>query len=500
MADTVVPAPGGSRRLFNPPPGWEVPDGWEPPPGWQPDSSWPPAPPGWEFWSPTDGRQDNANDLSVTFDSNRQVFGPEHVVRVGRAPDNDIVVGYSSVSRRHAQVSRDESGAWVFENVGQAPTFEAGQTVARISLTRPVELTLGSPYGPVLRLEPGSVPPPAPRASQDPQTMQLSAAAAGPGFGPLAASGDELMSALRILIPIRSWLHNPDWRQGLRLLVITYALLPLLFIALFATSGNLTTPGWAYSLYIAPLWAIGFWWLIRPGPVRKLEVWAGVGIIVWTLLWINLVTININDRLAKAGHSLSFPVAIAVAFNEEITKALPVFLAGIILLKLRSTKLDTRMWMFLGTIAGLTFGVSESAIYTSQAITTISGAQVASQAVSAVLAFAERVFVDGFQHAVWAGISCFFIGMGLNYRRRRVQLVVLGVSMAALLHALNDWSLGFFNSYWPWILIQAFSLFLFLGYTISAAAIEQKVRQTPLFRGESIIMESFWNSDQDGKP
>jgi hypothetical protein len=82
-----------------------------------------------------------------------------------------------------------------------------------------------------------------------------------------------------------------------------------------------------------------------------------------------------------------------------------------------------------------------------------------------------------------------------------VQLVVLGVTMAALLHALNDWSLGFFNSYWPWILIQAFSLFLFLGYTISAAAIEQKVRQTPLFRGESIIMEAFWNSDQaGGKP
>jgi len=440
------------------------------------------------------GRQGSTDDLSVTFDSTRHVFVPGQVVRIGRSPDNDIVVGYPAVSRRHAQLSTGEDGSWVFENVGGAPTFDGDQPVTRVYLTQPVNLRLGSPRGPVLRLEPAGTPEAAP------STMRLPGASASPGPGPSPASGDELVAALRILIPVRSWMHNPGWRQGLRLGVITYALLPLLFIALFASSGNLTTPGWAYSLYIAPLWAIGFWWLIRPGPVRKLEMWIGAGIIVWTLLWINLVTVNINDHLTKSGHSLSILAALGVGLNEEVTKALPVFLAGIILLKFRSTKLDARMWMFLGTIAGLVFGVSESALYTSEAITTISGSQVASQQVSAVLAFAERVFVDGFQHAVWAGISCFFIGMGLNYRRRRVQLVALGILMAALLHGLNDWSLGFFNSYWPWILIQAFSLFLFLGYTISAAAIEQKVRETPLFRGESIVMEAFWQSEQEGNP
>lgn len=443
----------------------------------------------------TSAKAEKAGELRVALDSRRYAFGPGQVVRIGRAPDNDVVVGYSAVSRRHAQVSKKDDGSWVFENVGQAPTFDAGQQVTKVSLTGPRELTLGSPNGPVLRLE----PPAAPQTLSS-GTMPLPSAGAGPGSGLPSPSGDELVAAMRILIPVRSWLHNPGWRQGLRLLVITYALLPLLFIALLASSGNLATPGWAYSLYIAPLWAIGFWWLIRPGPIRKLEIWVGAGIIIWTLAWLNLITITINDHLTKPGHALSAPAAIGVGFNEEITKALPVFLAGIILLKLRSTKLDARMWMFLGTIAGLTFGVSESALYTSQAITTISGARVASQEVSAVLAFAERVFVDGFQHAVWAGISAFFIGMGLNYRRRRVQLVALGILMAGFLHALNDWSLGFFNSYWPWILIQAISLFLFLGYTISAAAIEEKVRQTPLFRGESIVMEAFWNAEQEGKP
>ena len=94
--------------------------------------------------------------------------------------------------------------------------------------------------------------------------------------------------------------------------------------------------------------------------------------------------------------------------------------------------------MFLGTIAGLTFGVAEQAFYTSNDIIGINQAQVANDAITGVLAFAERIFVDGFQHAVWAGIAGFFIGMALNYRRRRVQLIVLGVTVPAVLHALND--------------------------------------------------------------
>ncbi|HEV2244141.1 MAG TPA: PrsW family glutamic-type intramembrane protease, partial [Streptosporangiaceae bacterium] len=319
----------------------------------------------------------------------------------------------------------------------------------------------------------------------------------GPGGPPVpavppASQGDELVEAFRILIPVGSWLKNPGWRQGLRLLVIAYALLPLIFIAVLSTSSNLQTPGWAYGLYIAPIWAIGFYLLIRPGPIRRLEIQIAVGIIVWTLVWLNVVTININDHLGTAGRPLSFSAALGVGFNEEITKALPVLLAGLILLKFRSTKLDARMWMWLGTIAGLTFGVAEAALYTSREIVVIHVAQAPNEAVAAILGFAERVFVDGFQHAVWAGIAGFFIGMAVNYRRRRIPLIILGVTIPALLHALNDWSAGAFNSYWVWILIQAFSLLLFLGYTMSAGTIESQVRQTPMFRhGESMIMEAF---------
>ena len=314
---------------------------------------------------------------------------------------------------------------------------------------------------------------------------------APPRIGGAAEARDELASAFQILVPVRSWLTDPGWRQGLRLLVIAYSLLPLVFLALFASSGNLTTPGWAYSLYVAPLWGVAFWLLIRPPePHGKRELLIGLGIVIWVMIWMSLVTIHLNAGL----NPKSFGDALLVGFNEEITKALPILVAALLLLRLRGMKLDVRMWMFLGTVAGLTFGVREASGYTTIAIEHIGAAAVvhsANAAVIGALSFAYRVFVDGFQHAIWAGLSAFFIGIAVNYPRRRVQLIVLGVTMSAVLHALNDWCLSNFSSLWPWIVLQALSLLLFLGYTMSAGSIERNVRRTPLFRGESMIMDRF---------
>jgi len=476
--------------VFNPPPGWPVPPtGWQPSSGWQPDPSWPAAPAGWEFWKPAaPAASVRANELHLSIGGQSYVFQPGQPVRIGRGPDNEVVVSHPAVSRQHARLFCGDDG-WAFENVGEAPTFLRGQVITQVAVGQALELTLGSPQGPVLRIEPQTSPGPQPADRSRRPSGQRDAGLSRPAM----SSNEHLSEALHILFPVKSWANNSGWRQGLRLLVITYAMLPLVFLATFASSGDLATPGWAYSLYIAPLWAIGFWLLIRPGHIRSLEIGVGIGIIAWTFVWMQLVTININDHLHQP---LSFLGALVVGLNEETTKALPILLAGLFLLKYRSVKLDVRMWMFLGTIAGLTFGVSEQALYTYRFIIDIGQAQFNSQAVGAVLEFAERVFVDGFQHAVWAGISAFFIGIALNYPRRRALLLLLAVSVPAILHALNDWSLGAFNSLWPSVVIQAASLLLFLGYTMSAASIQRQVSQTPLFRGDSMIMEAVHEANK----
>jgi RsiW-degrading membrane proteinase PrsW (M82 family) len=488
-----APSPADEAgSVFNAPPGWPTPPaGWRPPPGWQPDSSWPQAPAGWNFWlAPPAPERVPSGEVRLSLGGKDLTVHPGETARIGRSPDNDLVTDVPFVSRQHA-VLRRGAGGWELENVGSSPTLLNGEQVTRVTVDGPLDLTLGSADGPVLHVEPAAAASPQPAAFQP--AWASWDAPLPPAAEPVGLSGDGLATALRILFPIQSWLHDRGWRQGLRLLVIAYALLPLIFLALLSSSNDLSSPGWAYSLYVAPLWGMGFWMLIRPGRVGKQEAILAAGIIVWTLAWINLVTIHVNDSLHING-SISFLPALVIGFNEEITKALPVLLAGLILLRYRSVKLDVRMAMFLGTIAGLTFGVAEQAFYTYNDIVGINQARSANDAITDVLAFAERIFVDGFQHAVWAGIAGFFIGMALNYRRRRVQLIILGVAVPAFLHALNDLFAG--SSIWLVIIVQAASLLLFLGYTMSAAAIEQQVRETPLFRGQSMIMPVIPDPDK----
>jgi RsiW-degrading membrane proteinase PrsW (M82 family) len=495
------------------------------------------------------------NELQVTFDGRSHTFQPGQTVLVGRLSDNNIVVSDPTVSRRHAQLTWGPVG-WIFENLGQARAFQQGQEVKQVIVRKPIELSLASPQGPVLRLQPlgpadpeatfeggplsavpgappavpqpgvpasvpqagvpASVPQPGVPAPVPQAAVPASTPQPQPGFGPQPGGygpqpggygpppggyrppagagshvgvGDELVMAFEILVPIKTWLRAAGWHQGLRLLVIAYALLPLVFLALLSSSSSLAVPGFAYSLYVAPLWAIAFWLLLRPGRIEALEIVVAVAVIIWVTIWLNVVTVNINDHLVNAVRHGNFLASLAVGYNEEITKALPILLAALILLKFRSTKLDVRMWMFLGTIAGLTFGILEERLYTEMAIAQVANASAVSQADTGVLDFAFRVFVDGFEHAVWAGVSAFFIGIAINYPRRRWQLILFGISMVAVLHGLNDWSVSVFNSYWPGILVQAVSLLLFLAYTMSASSIERQVRRTPLFRGDSMVMD-----------
>ncbi|MHB8504622.1 MAG: PrsW family glutamic-type intramembrane protease [Acidimicrobiales bacterium] len=262
-----------------------------------------------------------------------------------------------------------------------------------------------------------------------------------------------------------------------------YALLPCIYLATLSGSVRPATPGWAYALYLAPLWAIAFWFLIRPGRVTREVLIAGVAIAAIVYTWLQTITINVNNGLNPA----SVGNAIAVGFNEESTKALPVLIVALFLLKVRKTKWDVRMWMWLGTVSGLVFGVVEASLYTSTSVVTIY--QHPNTVIAEILSFAERVFLDGYQHAIWAGVSCFFIGIAVNYPKRRIALIVAGLTTAALLHAANDFVLAHFNSLALWIVVQTLSLLVFLGYTMSAEMIVRNVRRSAVFRGRSLLAE-----------
>ncbi len=460
------------------------------------------------------------NELTVTFAGQTRTFEPGTDVGIGRSPHNAIVVADPMVSREHAKVTWDGQ-AWVLDDLGKGRTFVGGMAVGSVPVRAALEVRLVSPLGPAVRIALAGPQDarPAGGAAADPSADSAASPAAGAAAGDVPAAADEdkhrpdaagpdqapapptadspgadLATAVHILLPIRSWLKDPGWRQGSRLLVIAYGLLPSLFVVAFSTTRDAAAPGWAYSLAIAPLWAIAFWLLIRPGHITRLIGGIATAIVVAVLILLPVMTLpweNAVDNTADP-HNL-LPWIYGAGLAEEVTKALPILIAALALRWIWKITLDVRVWMFLGTIAGLAFGVRESVLYTSSYIT--QGNHQAGVAIPLILTFALRVFVDGFQHAVWAGIAAFFIGIGVNYRRRRIPLILFGIALPAVLHGLNDWSLQL-ASHWLWILIEALSLFLFIGYTMSAATIERQVRDTPLFRGESMIMDRAVFADE----
>src|SRR5271165_3013298 len=104
---------------FNPAPGWPVPPpDWVPPEGWQPDPAWPPAPEGWSFWVPAHGAPATAapamadpatavpagqgdGGIRVSLGGRSFTIRPGQELRIGRSPENDIVVADPAVSRQH---------------------------------------------------------------------------------------------------------------------------------------------------------------------------------------------------------------------------------------------------------------------------------------------------------------------------------------------------------------------------------------------------------------
>jgi pSer/pThr/pTyr-binding forkhead associated (FHA) protein len=72
-------------------------------------------------------------------------------VKIGRAPDNDVVITHPYVSRNHARLLwRD--GEWELVNVGTHGTLLDGRAVPRALVVDGDEVRLG-PLGPTLRLK-----------------------------------------------------------------------------------------------------------------------------------------------------------------------------------------------------------------------------------------------------------------------------------------------------------------------------------------------------------
>jgi hypothetical protein len=132
-----------------------------------------------------------------------------------------------------------------------------------------------------------------------------------------------------------------------------------------------------------------------------------------------------------------------------------------------------RDYLFLGAVSGLVFGAVEAEHYFTGALgapeVTVNGSVLQ----QVTITYVWRFLTDPIDHACWAGITGYFIGLAITgTSRRRYGLGFVGIGIAALLHGLNDWNPV--NGHITWIVVTLASVLLFLGYARAGAWIPQQ--------------------------
>jgi RsiW-degrading membrane proteinase PrsW (M82 family) len=250
------------------------------------------------------------------------------------------------------------------------------------------------------------------------------------------------------LIPVRSWWEDRSWRTGMPFAFLTLALLPFLIDHLSFGHAK-----WGFAVYFAGIWFFAIRALVKPEMVSH-----------WRLARIALFTAVVGIPLAialegHAGMSSSFMhYVFGVGVPEELAKALPVFLFVFLA---RQVHFSPRTYVYIGAVSGLVFGAVEAARYSDvyAALSTFDSNSLMNEV--------WRIAADPVMHACWAGICCYFIGLASTHRSKQVPLIALGLGIAALLHGAYDTT----ASGWLGVAVFAVSLFVFVGYVLSAERI-----------------------------
>src|SRR5215469_18389508 len=86
-------------------------------------------------------RGGRVSELRITFAGQTFMFEPGQTVRIGRSPDNAVIVSDPIVSREHARVSWRGDG-WVLDDLGKGRTFVGGISVASVAVQQPLDVHL----------------------------------------------------------------------------------------------------------------------------------------------------------------------------------------------------------------------------------------------------------------------------------------------------------------------------------------------------------------------
>ena len=249
---------------------------------------------------------------------------------------------------------------------------------------------------------------------------------------------------LNLLLPKDS-ISFKTLKEDSKLIIISLVGLAPAF--LIRITGATVITFYVIALYFSLIWGLFFYSVFKTNQV-SIKKTVLIFFFVQILIFFSVFVLDINQfnpfyRLIEEGNSFVNQVigfVLGVGIFEELVKLLPVYF----FLKYSKEPLLPQTVVFYGLISGIGFGVFEGVIYQIN--------------VNSKLDYNTSFFMNiarltslPFLHAVWTGISSYFISFSFLYPIKRYSMWLLAIFIPAILHGLYDvftWSLiGLFISY-----------------------------------------------------
>jgi RsiW-degrading membrane proteinase PrsW (M82 family) len=275
------------------------------------------------------------------------------------------------------------------------------------------------------------------------------------------------------LVPLRHWARDPALRSWPVLLLVALVCVPPIALVMLndPTEAKIHDIAWIFAIYFAVAWLLLLGVIVRPQHVTRamLAAIAVVGIVTQAPTAIFLET----QLHSNTGSLLD---VITIGVPEELAKAIPIVVVAWIWRREWHTQ-TPRDYLFLGAVSGLVFGAAEVVHYFTDVLGQLSGNATGLDLQTLTIQYVWRFLTDPIDHACWAGITGYFIGLAITGPVRRYSIGLIGIAIAAVLHGLNDWDP--INSHIAWVLVTLISVLLFLGYARAGAWLPQQGLESP---------------------
>jgi RsiW-degrading membrane proteinase PrsW (M82 family) len=275
------------------------------------------------------------------------------------------------------------------------------------------------------------------------------------------------------LVPIRHWVRDPALRSWPVLLLVALVCVPPIALVMLnnATEAKIRDVAWIFAIYFAVAWLLLLGVIVRPQHVTKamLAAVAVAGIVTQAPTAIFLET----QLHSSTGSLLDI---FTIGIPEELAKAIPIVVVAWIWRHYWNTQ-TPRDYLFLGAVSGLVFGAAEVVHYFTDVLGSVSGNATGPELQAITIQYVWRFLTDPIDHACWAGITGYFIGLAITGPVRKYSLGLVGIAIAAVLHGLNDWNP--INSHVSWVLVTLVSVLLFLGYARAGAWLPEQALASP---------------------